>query len=150
VDGRVEPGHDEFMVTAGNILILLGLSALVGGMLFFGAVVAPLVFTKLAPDVSGPFIRAVFPFYYGFVGASAAVAGLGYLLRGQTISAFVMLVVLVAVLWAWLWLIPYLNAVRDAGNMAAFDRGHKFSTWLNGAELVAALWLLVRSALTIG
>jgi hypothetical protein len=135
---------------AGNILVLLGLACLVGGMLFFGAVVAPLVFTKLAPDVSGPFIRAVFPWYYGFVAASAAVAALGYLLRGQRISMIVMLLVLAAVLWAWFWLIPYLNAVRDAGNMAAFDRGHKFSTWLNGAELLAALWLLVRSALAIG
>lgn len=119
-------------------------------MLFFGVVMAPLVFSKLAPDVSDPFIRAVFPFYYGFLGVSAAVAALGYLLRGQKILAIVMLLVLAAVLWAWLWLIPYLNAVREAGNMVAFNQGHKFSTWLNGAELVAALWLLVRSALAIG
>ncbi len=138
------------MTAAGNILILLGLACLVGGMLFFGAVAAPLVFTKLAPDVSGPFIRGVFPWYYGFVATSAAVAALGYLLRGQCISMIVMLLVLAAVLWAWFWLIPYLNAVRDAGNMAAFDRGHQFSTWLNGAELAAALWLLVRAALSIG
>lgn len=138
------------MTITGNILVLLGLSALVGGMLFFGAVMAPLVFTKLAPDVAGPFIRAVFPFYYGFVGASAAVAALGYFLRGQKISGFVMLLVLAAVLWAWLWLIPYLNTVRQAGDMAAFGRGHEFSTWLNGAELLAALWLLVRAALAIG
>jgi hypothetical protein len=119
-------------------------------MLFFGAVIAPLVFTKLPADVSGPFIRSVFPWYYGFVAASASLAALGYLLRGQPISMIVMLLVLAAVLWAWFWLIPYLNAVRDAGNMAAFDRGHSFSTWLNGAELIAALWLLVRAALAIG
>jgi hypothetical protein len=138
------------LTAAGNILILLGLSALVGGMLFFGAVMAPLVFTKLPADVSGPFIRGVFPWYYGFVAASASLAALGYLLRGQSISMIVMLLVLAAVLWAWFWLIPYLNAVRDAGNVAAFDRGHSFSTWLNGAELIAALWLLVRAALAIG
>ncbi len=138
------------MTVSGNILILLGLACLVGGMLFFGAVMAPLVFTKLPADVSGPFIRSVFPWYYGFVAASASLAALGYLLRGQRISMIVMLLVLAAVLWAWFWLIPYLNAVRDAGNMAAFDRGHSFSTWLNGAELIAALWLLVRAALAIG
>jgi hypothetical protein len=138
------------LTATGNILILLGLACLMGGMLFFGAVIAPLVFTKLPADVSGPFIRSVFPWYYGFVAASASLAALGYLLRGQPISMIVMLLVLAAVLWAWFWLIPYLNAVRDAGNMAAFDRGHSFSTWLNGAELIAALWLLVRAALAIG
>ena len=41
------------MVYAGNILVALGLAALVGGMLFFGAVMAPLVFTKLPADVAG-------------------------------------------------------------------------------------------------
>lgn len=138
------------MKAAGNIFILLGLACLVGGMLFFGAVVAPLVFTRLPLAVAGPFIRAVFPFYFGFVAGSAGVSALGYFLRGQKISAFVMLAVLGLVLWAWLWLIPYLDGVREAGNMAAFDRGHEFSTWLNGAELCAALWLLVRAALTIG
>jgi len=138
------------MSAAGNVLTLAGLACLVGGMVFFGAVVARLLFTKLAPDVSGPFIRAMFPFYYGFVAASAAVAAGGFLLRGQRVSMVVMLAVLAAVLWAWFWLIPYLNAVRDAGDMAAFDRGHKFSTWLNGAELLAGLWLLIRTALAIG
>ncbi len=138
------------MTATGNILILLGLACLVGGMLFFGAVMAPLVFTKLPADVSGPFIRSVFPFYYGFVAASSAVAALGYFLRGQRVPMILMLLVLAAVLWAWFWLIPYLNAVRDAGNTAAFDRGHSFSTWLNGAELIAGLWLLVRAALNVG
>jgi hypothetical protein len=138
------------LTATGNILILLGLACLVGGMLFFGAVMAPLVFTKLPADVSGPFIRSVFPFYYGFVAASSAVAALGYFLRGQRVPMILMLLVLAAVLWAWFWLIPYLNAVRDAGNTAAFDRGHSFSTWLNGAELIAGLWLLVRAALNVG
>jgi hypothetical protein len=31
--------------------------------------------------------------------------------------------------------------------MLAFDRGHKASTWLNGAELIAAAWLLLRLVL---
>jgi hypothetical protein len=134
------------MGTVGNVLAVIGLSALVGGMVFFGAIMAPLVFTKLPPDVSGPFIRAAFPRYYGFVIASAALGALGLFLRRQLISASLLLVIVVATLWAWLWLIPHLNALREAGNMAAFDRGHKLSTWLNGAALMTALWLLVRFA----
>lgn len=129
-----------------NILSVLGLATLVGGMLFFGAVMAPLVFTKLPPDTAGTFIRATFPRYYAFIVISAAVGALGFLLRRQAVPAVVLLLVVAVTVWLWVWLIPYLNAMRDAGNTVAFDRGHRLSVWVNGAELIAALWLLVRAA----
>ena len=47
-----------------DIVSLLSVGGLWGGMLFFAAVFAPLVFLRLAPDVAGRFIRAVFPVYY--------------------------------------------------------------------------------------
>ncbi len=131
------------------MLAALGLAALVGGMLFFAAIMTPLVFTKLPPEVAGPFIRAAFPRYYAFMVVTAGLGGLGFLLRGQNVSAIVLWVILLAAVWAWFWLIPYLNAAREAGNMVAFDRGHKLSVWLNGAELVAAVWVLVRVALRV-
>jgi hypothetical protein len=134
------------MTNAGGILTALGLSALVGGMLFFGAILTPLVFTKLPPEYSGPFIRAVFPRYYAFIIVSAGLGALGYLLRAQMVSAVVMLVIVVVTLFLLFWLIPQLNAWRDAGNQLWFDRGHRFSVWVNGAEIIAALWLLVRAA----
>jgi hypothetical protein len=135
------------MLRTGSIFAALGLSALVGGMLFFGAIVAPLVFTKLPPDTAGTFIRAIFPRYYAFIVVSSGIAAAGFLLRGQTVSGLVLLAVLVVTCWLWFWLIPHLNALRDAGNTSGFDRGHRLSVWINFAELVAALWLLVRSAL---
>jgi hypothetical protein len=133
-------------MAAGNILTALGLAALVGGMLFFGAVMAPLVFTKLPPEYSGPFIRAVFPHYYAFIIGSALLGGVGFWLRGQTVSTIALFVVAVVTVWLWFWFIPHLNALRDAGDTAAFNRGHRFSVWVNGAELITALWLLIRTA----
>jgi hypothetical protein len=130
----------------GNILTALGLSALVGGMLFFGAVMAPLVFTKLPPDVAGPFIRAAFPFYYAYMIVAAGIGVVGFLCRRQVVSALVLLIVALVTVWLWAWFIPYLDAVRAAGNMVVFDRGHRMSVWINGAELIAALWLLIRTA----
>jgi hypothetical protein len=56
-------------------------------------------------------------------------------------------VVLAAVLWAWFWLLPEMEVWRVAGDVGAFDWGHRVSTWLNGVELVAAVWLLVRVGL---
>lgn len=135
------------MLRAGSVLAALGLSALLGGMLFFGAIVAPLVFTKLPPDTAGVFIRAIFPRYYAFIVVSSGLAALGFLLRGQRVSGLVLLLVLAVTCWLWFWLIPHLNALRAAGNTAGFDRGHRLSVWINFAELVAALWLLVRTAI---
>jgi hypothetical protein len=135
------------MVKAGTVCAALGLALLVGGMVFFGGIVAPLVFTTLPGEVAGPFIRGMFPFYFGYLAVGAGVSGAGFLVRRERGCAAAMGVVLVAVLWAWLWLIPHLDEWRAAGDWAAFDRGHKVSTWLNGAELLAAVWLLVRVVL---
>ena len=133
--------------TAGNVLAALGLAALVGGMVFFGAIVAPLVFTQLPPEVAGPFIRMVFPCYYAFIIVSAGLGAVGFLLRKQIVSAIALAVVIVVTMWLWFWLIPHLNAMREAGNMAGFARGHRFSVYVNGVELITALWLLIRTAL---
>lgn len=133
--------------TTGNILAALGLAALIGGMLFFAAIMTPLVFTKLPPDISGPFIRATFPRYYIYVIATAAVAAIGCIIRRQTIPTIALLIIIALTFWLLLWLIPQLNAWRDAGNTAAFQRGHKLSVYLNGTELLTALWLLIMSVL---
>lgn len=129
------------------MIAALGLSALVGGMLFFGAIMAPLVFTQLPPDVAGPFIRAAFPRYYAFVAASSVIAGFGLLLRGQSLSAIALFLVGLVTLWLWFWLIPHLNALREAGDSAGFDRGHRLSVWVNGVELVTGIVVLVRLAI---
>jgi hypothetical protein len=135
------------MHRAGTICATLGLALLVGGMIFFGAIVAPLVFTQLPIEVVGPFIRLIFPWYYGFIASAALLAMFGFSARRQRISAAILCAVLIAVLWAWLWLIPHLNAWREAGQMTRFAIGHKISTWLNAAELIAAIWLLLRLVL---
>jgi hypothetical protein len=131
----------------GNILSALGLAALAGGMLFFAAVMAPLVFTQLAPDAAGPFIRAAFPFYYAYVIVTATFAACGFLVRRDLAAITVLLVVVVLTYWSWFWLLPHIEVMRLAGDMAGFDRGHTLSVWVNGAEFLGAVALLVRTAI---
>jgi hypothetical protein len=116
-------------------------------MLFFGAIMTPLVFTKLPPDVAGPFIRATFPRYYLYVITTAAVAAIGFTLRRQITPAIALAIIIALTIWLLLWLIPQLNTWRDAGNTAAFQRGHKLSVYINTAELLTALWLLIKSVI---
>jgi hypothetical protein len=134
------------MLKTGSILTALGLAALVGGMVFFGAIMAPLVFTKLPLDVAGPFIRAAFPFYYGYMIVSAGIGVVGFLCRREMVSALVLAIVALVTVWLWAWFIPHLDGLREAGNMVAFNRGHGMSVWIDGAQLIAALGLLVRTA----
>lgn len=131
------------MQRLGGILALCGLGLLAGGMLFFGAVMAPLVFTKLPLAVGGPFIRTAFPFLYAYMLLTSCVAGLGYALRRSRAVALPVLVAL-ATLWSWFWLMPKLDAWREAGNEAAFAWGHQLSTWVFGVELLLVLLLLIR------
>jgi hypothetical protein len=134
------------MPKTGAILTTLGLAFLTGGMAFFGAIVAPLVFTQLPPDVAGPFIRTMFPFYYAYLTTTAVLATIGYALRRQRVSMLVTAGIAVVTLFLWFWLIQELDALRLAGNAAGFARGHTLSVWINGAQFLAALWLLVRTA----
>lgn len=125
----------------GGALSLTGLGLLAGGMLFFGAVMAPLVFTRLPLAVAGPFIRTAFPFLYGYCLATAGLSCLGYALLRRGRAALVPGFTILGTLWSWFWLMPRLDAWRLAGNTAAFAKGHDVSTWVFGAEffLVAAL-----------
>ena len=120
------------------ITALLILSIIIGGMVFFAAFMTPLVFTKLPPETSGPFIREVFPVY------SKMMAGLTLLataLIWKHAGAFALLAVFFLFIWAWKWLMPRINKFRDAelgGNEIAgktFNLLHKLSVGVNLAQL---------------
>jgi hypothetical protein len=131
----------------GNVLASLGLAALVGGMLFFGAVMAPLVFTHLPLNIAGPFIRSVFPFYYGYMIIAALVGMIGYWLNREVVPALALLLILLVTVWLWLWFIPHLDALRVAGETAGFNAGHRESVWINGIQMIVALAVLIRTAI---
>lgn len=130
----------------GGFLAVMALAALFGGMLFFGVVMTPLVFSQLPPETAGPFIRAAFPRYYLFMVIASALAALGLLIRGNPWYALVAVLVTGITLWLWLEWMPHLNALRDAGNQADFARGHRLSVWVNAAEFFAVLLMLASFA----
>jgi hypothetical protein len=122
---------------------------LVGGMLFFAAVTAPMVFTTLDSATAGHFIRRIFPVYYLVMFAFAAVAALAAI-PVLPVDAGVLAVVAAAFVVARQGLMPRINALRDrevAGDTAAgarFQRLHRVSVWLNAAQFLAAAVILLR------
>lgn len=59
-----------------DMFAALAVALLLGGMVFFAAVMAPLVFTQLPAEQAGRIIRALFPFYYLYVFATAAAGAI--------------------------------------------------------------------------
>ena len=114
------------------------LALIIGGMFFFAAVMTPLVFTKLPPEISGPFIREAFPVYSQFMAGMTLAAV--FSLWSFSESAYLVLVFVLFVL-AWLWLMPLINRYRDdqlKGNEKAgktFNFLHRLSVIVNLAQM---------------
>ena len=129
------------MLEFANALVLM----LLGAMLFFPSVVAPVVFTSLSEAQAGAFLRSMFPRYYAFMIAVSLVAALLFLVANDESAnqaAIVCLFVGVSTLWVGQWLLPRINSARDAqltGDTQAgrrFDRAHKLSVGINLLQLV--------------
>ncbi|MGH7070252.1 MAG: DUF4149 domain-containing protein [Acetobacteraceae bacterium] len=130
---------------AAAIVGLSALAALAGGMVFFGAVVAPEVFRTLEQPLAGRFIRALFPRYYRFVSIAAAVAAIGLSVIAPW-CAVALAVMVVTTLWLWRIQMPRINRLRDARDDRKFARAHRFAVVVNQAELILSAAILVRLA----
>ncbi|MCP1337668.1 DUF4149 domain-containing protein [Futiania mangrovi] len=124
---------------------------LLGGMVFFSAVVAPLVFVKLPEQEAARFIRALFPFYYLYGALTAAACAVLMFAVNITLAVVVALVAGLFV-YARQVLMPQINAARDAeqgGDAAAgrrFRYLHRWSVTLNAVQLLGVLAALARVA----
>ena len=120
------------------------LTALVlGGMVFFAAVFAPLVFTKLPAETAGGFIRQVFPVYYRVMGFVSLAAAMPIWYR---IDAWIMGGVGVVFLFLWAVLLPVINAARDSGTAGErrFNLLHRLSVLINFGQMIAVLVVFLR------
>ncbi|HEY0204803.1 MAG TPA: DUF4149 domain-containing protein [Acetobacteraceae bacterium] len=127
-------------------------ACLLGGMVFFAAILAPLVFTKLDGATAARFIRATFPRYYLYVAVASLLGAVG-LIWADRVSGIVLLVVALLTVWLRQGLMPTLNRLRDAGlagdaaSNARFDRMHRVSVGVNMVQMLAVLLVVARAGL---
>jgi len=86
------------------------LALIIGSMFFFAAIMTPLVFTKLPPEISGPFIRKAFPVYSQAMAGMTIAAALFLWSFSESVH---LIAVFILFIWAWLWLMPRINRYRD-------------------------------------
>ncbi len=119
-------------------------------MLFFSALVLPLLFTRLGSAEAGPIAAMIFPYYYktGLVLALIVAVCAGFRARAglrPRVAAFIVAVIICACqAYGALLLQPEMAALRGSENgVARFQLLHKRSVRLNGTALLGAFSLLV-------
>ena len=123
------------------------LALIIGSMFFFAAIMTPLVFTKLPPEISGSFIRKAFPVYSQAMAGMTLAAAL--FLWGFTESVH-LIGVFILFIWAWLWLMPRINRYRDdqlRGDKKSgktFNLLHRLSVGINLVQMWVIGYVLYR------
>ena len=130
-----------------EILGSYAVALMLGAMLFFSFLIAPLLFRVLEEQQAGRFVRALFPWYYLFI-LILAGAAFALLIGSAVIPAALVGIIGVGALVSRQVLMPRINLLKDrmnAGDGAAaawFDRLHAATVWINALQLLLAVTVL--------
>ena len=117
---------------------------ILGIMLFFSFVIAPVVFTTLDEDNARKFIRKIFPFYYNVNLAISFVVLLTFLFLSKLGVDFY-LILLITILFAIsnYLLMPLINKYRDEKQDKKFKYSHFISVVINFVQMICLVFLLI-------
>ena len=125
--------------------VIMYLTAMILGiMLFFSFVIAPVVFTTLDEDNARKFIRRIFPFYYNVNLAISFIVLLLFLLLSKLGVDFY-LILLITILFATsnYLLMPLINKYRDEKQDKKFKYSHFISVVINFVQMICLVFLLI-------
>ena len=132
--------------------ILIINSIILGTMIFFSFLMAPLIFTKLEGEVAGRFIRAVFPWYYLFLGILSLFSLIAMVFANRMDAIFMILFFLGVVVSRQI-IMPKINIYRDLSvnnngkAESMFNLLHRSSVGINFAQIVICLIVILRLVL---
>ena len=120
------------------------IAMILGIMLFFSFVIAPVVFTTLDEDNARKFIRRIFPFYYNVNLMISFVILLIFLFLSKLGVDFY-LILLITILFATsnYLLMPLINKYRDEKQDKKFKYSHFISVVINFAQMICLVFLLI-------
>ena len=119
-------------------------SMILGIMLFFSFVIAPVVFTTLDENNARKFIRRIFPFYYNVnLGISFIVLITFILLSKIGVDFYLILVITVLFATSNYLLMPLINKYRDEKQDKKFKYSHFLSVLINFVQMICLVFLLI-------
>ena len=117
---------------------------ILGIMLFFSFVIAPVVFTTLDEENARKFIRRIFPFYYNInLGISFIVLIIFFILSNFGINFYLILAVVLLFATSNYLLMPLINKYRDNKQDKKFKYSHLISVVINFIQMICLVFLLV-------
>jgi hypothetical protein len=117
---------------------------ILGIMLFFSFVIAPVVFTTLDEDNARKFIRRIFPFYYNVnLGISLIVLVIFLLLSKFAIDFYLILAITLLFATSNYLLMPLINKYRDEKQDKKFKYSHFMSVVINFIQMIFLVILLI-------
>ena len=119
-------------------------SMILGIMLFFSFVIAPVVFTTLDEENARKFIRRIFPFYYNVnLGISLIVLIIFLLLSKFGIDFYLILAITLLFTTSNYLLMPLINKYRDQKEDKKFKYSHFMSVVINFIQMILLILILV-------
>ena len=117
---------------------------ILGIMLFFSFVIAPVVFTTLDEDNARKFIRRKFPFYYNVnLGISLIVLSTFIFLNKLAIDFYFILAICLLFAISNYLLMPLINKYRDEKQDNKFKYSHFISVIINFLQMILLVLLLI-------
>ena len=119
-------------------------SMILGIMLFFSFVIAPVVFTTLDENNARKFIRRIFPFYYNVnLGISFIILTTFILLSKIGVDFYLILAITVLFATSNYLLMPLINKYRDEKQDKKFKYSHFLSVLINFVQMICLVFLLI-------
>ena len=117
---------------------------ILGIMLFFSFVIAPVVFTTLDEENARKFIRRIFPFYYNVNLAISLIVLFAFLyLRKLGLDFYLILAITILFATSNYLLMPLINKYRDEKQDKKFKYSHFISVVINFAQMICLVFLLI-------
>ena len=113
-------------------------SLVLGVMLFFSFVLAPMIFKVLPPDNAGIFVRAIFPYYY-LVNLLILCIICSFYIYYETFVLDFYLILFCTLLFFFnlIFLMPKINKYKDQQNEKGFKISHFISVIINFMQFIA-------------
>ena len=117
---------------------------ILGIMLFFSFVIAPVVFTTLDEDNARKFIRRIFPFYYNVnLGISLIVLIIFLILSKIGLDFYLILAITLLFATSNYLLMPMINKYRDEKQDKKFKYSHFISVVINFIQMLFLVVMLI-------
>ena len=119
-------------------------AAILGIMVFFSFVVAPVTFTSLNEENARKFIRKIFPFYYNVnLALSILITSIYFFQNNITINFYLILFITILFFISCYILMPLINKYRDNNLDKKFKYLHFISVVFNFVQIIILIFLLI-------